>query len=220
MGCVNRTETITPSQIIVEATVLRTRVLVLICALIAGISASPAPALAQETADEAAFVFAGRFYSEHMEDLLNPLGPFGVDYEDNFLIGGGYQRFYLGPDWLRFGWEAGGSVGFGEDVRGEAWAGLVGRFDAISIGQVHISASLTAGMSAITNTIGIETDRVAPGANPHLLFYIAPEIGVALDSQPNMEAFMRVQHRSGSWGLIGGMGDGHNATSVGVRWRF
>ncbi|GLQ52993.1 hypothetical protein GCM10010862_02510 [Devosia nitrariae] len=200
--------------------VLRKSVLVLVGTLVIGISLSLAPAIAQEAVDEAAFVFAGRFYSEHLEDQLNPLGPFGVDYEDNFLIGGGYQRFYLGPDWLRFGWEAGATVGFGEDVRGEAWAGLVGRFDAISIGQVHISASLTAGMSAITNTIGIETERVAPGANPHLLFYVAPEIGLSLDSQPNLEAFMRVQHRSGGWGLIGSMGDGHNATSVGMRWRF
>ncbi|WP_052731940.1 hypothetical protein [Devosia geojensis] len=195
-------------------------ILVMIGALSMGFLAS-VPAMGEELSkDEAVFVFGGRYYSDHLEDQLNPLGPFGVDYEDNFLIGGGYQRFYLGPEWLRFGWEAGASVGFGEDVRGEAWAGIVGRFDALRIGQVNISASVTGGLSAITNTIGIETDRVAPDANPHLLFYIAPEIGVTLDSNPNLEAFMRVQHRSGGWGLISNMGDGHNATSVGLRWRF
>lgn len=178
-------------------------------------------ARAAETDDQSVFVFGGRYHTGHMEDILNPLGPFGLDYEDNYVAGGGYQQFFLENGDVRVGVEAGAAIGFGADgARGEVWGGLVGRYEGLEFGAINIAPSLTLGASVITNTIGIESRRVAPGADPHVLFYIAPEISVSHDANPNTEVFFRIQHRSGAWGTFNGMGDGHNASTVGVRWKF
>jgi len=176
---------------------------------------------AAESDDQSVFVFGGRYHTGHMEHILNPLGPFGLDYENNYVAGGGYQQFFLEGGNVRFGIEAGAAIGFGEDgSRGEVWGGLVGRYEGLQFGEINVAPSLTLGASAVTNTIGIESNRVAPGADPHVLFYIAPEIAVSHDAHPETEVFFRIQHRSGAWGAIAGMGDGHNASTVGVRWRF
>jgi hypothetical protein len=176
---------------------------------------------ADETDDQSVFVFGGRYHTGHMEHILNPLGPFGLDYEDNYVAGGGYQQFFLENGDVRVGVEAGAAIGFGADgARGEVWGGLVGRYEGLEFGDVNIAPSLTLGASAITNTIGIESDRVAPGADPHVLFYIAPEIAVSHDAHPETEVFFRIQHRSGAWETLNGMGDGHNASTVGLRWKF
>jgi hypothetical protein len=198
------------------------RTLSLFLALGSLISASPALAQDDPTRDQSVFGFVGRFHTGHMEHILNPTGPLNLDYENNFVLGGGYQQFYLEP-WedVRFGWEAGVALRGGDDpVSGEVWAGLVGRYDGWRIGDVNISPSVTFGLSAITDTIGIETDRVAEGANPHLLFYIAPEISASIGENAQTEVFFRVQHRSGAWGQLGQMGDGHNANAIGVRYKF
>lgn len=178
-------------------------------------------ALAAEADDQSVFVFGGRYHTGHMEHILNPLGRFGLDYEDNYVAGGGYQQFFLENGDLRFGVEAGAAIGAGVDgARGEVWGGLVGRYEGLEFGEINVAPSLTLGASAITNTIGTESNRVAPGADPHVLFYIAPEIAVSHDSHPETEVFFRIHHRSGAWGTLNGMGDGHNASTVGVRWKF
>ena len=184
---------------------------------------APASAVAQqaERPDEAVFVFGGRYFTDHMEGILNPGGPFGLSYEDNVVFGGGYQRFLVESDiGVRLGVEGGVAMRAGERVAGEAWAGLVGRYEGLSIGPVAITPSLTLGVSAVTDTIGIESQRVAPGADPHALIYIAPEIATSIGADSDVEAFYRIQHRSGAWGAVAGMGDGANASTIGLRFRY
>jgi hypothetical protein len=42
---------------------------------------------------------------------------------------------------------------------------------------VHIGAAVTFGLSAVTNSIGREEDRViGRGGDAHLLYYLGPEI--------------------------------------------
>jgi preprotein translocase subunit Sec61beta len=184
---------------------------------------SPALIAAQpaERPDEAVFAFGGRYFTNHMEGFLNPGGPLGLNYEDNFVFGGGYQRFLIETDvGARFGVEGGVAMRAGERVAGEAWAGLVGRYEGLAIGPVAITPSLTVGVSAVTDTIGIEGRRVAPDANPHVLIYIAPEIATSIGGNSDVEAFYRIQHRSGAWGTVAGMGDGANASTIGLRFRY
>lgn len=186
-------------------------------------AASVTTGLAAERIDRsAAFVLGGRYHTEHQEDMFNPLGPFGMDYEDNFLLGGGYQRFFLTSSGLSFGWEVGTALRFGEDVSGELWGGGVLRYDGLVLGDVRISPAISFGLSAVTNTMGVEAEREAftAGGDATLLFYSGPEINLSWKDNPNMEVFMRVQHRSGGWGALGEMGDGANANSVGMRWHW
>jgi hypothetical protein len=179
------------------------------------------PAMAQD--DKAVFAFGGRYHTQHMENILNPLGPFGLTYENNFVIGAGYQQFFLEwPKDVRVGLEGGVAGRFGESGSLETWAGVVARYDGFVLGdKIRIAPSLTLGLSAETNTVGIETLRKQlDGGDPTILFYIGPEISVSTLDNPNFEVFTRVQHRSGAWGRLGGMGDGANATVLGLRWKM
>ena len=94
------------------------------------------------------------------------------------------------------------------------------RSPGFDVGPLHITPAVTGGFSAVTGTIGVETeraDRIHRGVP--LLFYMGPEIDFSVASNPNMEVFWRLQHRSGGYGIIAPI-DGSNADTVGVRFKF
>ncbi|MCF6343929.1 MAG: hypothetical protein L3J15_04525 [Devosiaceae bacterium] len=159
----------------------------------------------------------------HNDIYANLLPVVFTSYEDNFTISIGYQNFIFSPTPdLRFGFEAGLSTRFGEKVTGEVWAGIVARYDGFSIGDdLRISPSLTFGVSAITDTIGRETDREAyRSGRADLLFYLSPEIAFSSKQNPNSEFFYRLHHRSGAWSTLGNMYDTFNAQTIGYRRFF
>tara|TARA_R110002051_G_scaffold264083_1_gene323996 strand:- start:63 stop:662 length:600 start_codon:yes stop_codon:yes gene_type:complete len=178
-------------------------------------------AIAQEPApDQAVFVFAGRYVDAYIEQSLTP---FSANYEDNFVLGGGYQQFVLEPlPALRLGAEIGMALRGGTSISGEVWAGPVLRYDGFRLGEnLRVSPSLTVGLSAVTSPIGVEAERAQRrNGDPTLLFFMAPEISVSTLDNPDTELFYRLQHRSGAWGTLGGMADGANAQVIGLRHRF
>lgn len=182
---------------------------------------SPAAAAESRTPDEAVFAFGGRYVDAYIE---NSLVPFGVNYENNFVVGAGYQKFFGEPlPDLHLGVETGVALRGGANViSGEVWAGAVARYDGLHLGEnLRISPSITFGLSAITNPIGVEAERAQHlNADPSVLFFMAPEISVAALDHPDTEIFVRLQHRSGAWGTLGGMSDGANAQVIGIRHRF
>ena len=156
----------------------------------------------------------------------NLLHPWATEFEDNYVAGVGYQNFPFAPTLggLRFGGEAGISVrgGSGAVESLEAWAAFVLRYDGIVFGPIRVTPSFSAGLSAVTGTLGIEDERVRsmPGGNGHLLFYLGPELNLSLVDHPEYEAFIRLQHRSGGNQTLGNLFDGANALVGGVRYRF
>lgn len=183
------------------------------------------PAIAGDTVgsinpldDNAVFVFGGRYYEE---TFFTGARPWGVNYENNYVLGGGYQHFWLThPTGLRIGGEVGAAIRGGDSFSAEAWAGVVARYDGLVIGDtVRISPAVTFGLTAETAPVGIEVLNRGDGDST-LLFYIGPEINVSLVDHPDTEVFWRIHHRSGAWGTLGNMADGANATSFGVRWKF
>jgi len=173
------------------------------------------------TSLQTVFVFGGRYYSEYIENGLNPFKP---AYENNYFVGAGYQRFLPG-DWhqWRLGLEVGLAARFGDTTSAEMWAGGVARFDGIVLGNVRISPAITLGISAESGPVGVETvhaQEVPGGGDPALLFYMGPEINLSWADNPDLEVFWRIQHRSGAWNTLGNMRDGANATAVGMRWKF
>jgi len=190
----------------------------------ASVMALCAPASAQTVGsldplyDNAVFVFGGRYYEE---TFFTGARPWGVNYENNYVVGGGYQYFFLThPTLLRIGGEVGGALRGGDDFSAEAWAGIVARFDGFVFGdKVRVSPAFTFGLSVESAPVGIEAQNRG-GGDSTLLFYLGPEINVSLTDNPNAEVFWRIHHRSGAWGTLGDMADGANATSFGVRWKF
>jgi len=170
--------------------------------------------------DQAVFAFGGRYVDGYFEHALAPLV---ADYEDNVVLGAGYQKFLAEPlPDFHLGVEAGLALRGGQQASGEVWAGAVARYDGWTIGeQLRISPAFTFGLSAVTNSIGVEAERAADRhADPGLLFYLAPEINLSAPDNPDTELFYRVQHRSGAWGTMGDMFDGHNAQVIGLRHHF
>jgi hypothetical protein len=170
--------------------------------------------------DSNVFVFGGVYSSESVGETANFLA---TDYQDAYLLGGGYQHFFLGEEGgFRAGLEAGAALRKGPDVSGEAWAAIVLRADKILQNeQLVVSASVTGGLSLITNPLDVEIAReISRNGDSTFLFYMAPEISVSTPEHPNTEVFWRLQHRSGGWNTLGNMGEGANANTIGLRWKF
>lgn len=171
--------------------------------------------------DSNVFVFGGLFSSESVGETFNVIG---TDYQDAYILGGGVQKFVYGQDnGLKLGIEAGASLRKGPDVSGEVWAGAVIRADGfVHNDTVKVSASVTGGFSATSSPLDVEIDREISrgGGDSSFLFYMAPELSLSFNSNPNVEIFYRLQHRSGGWETLGGMGEGSNANTVGLRYHF
>lgn len=179
-----------------------------------------APAAAQnllltpEPMDEAFFGFAGRM----MAKVYNPF----EGWEDNYYLGGGYQRLWGDHNGFRYGGEVGVTARIGPESSFEGWAGVVGRYDWQVFDLFRAGVSLTFGLSAVSNTL-VGRERASEAfheGNATLLFYLSPEINFSLVDHPETEVFLRLQHRSGAWQTLGGMAAASDAGVVGLRWHF
>jgi hypothetical protein len=196
--------------------------------IIAGIAAAAAIAVTPIAAraeppvpaqqDQNVFVLGGPFQHEWVWETA----AFWRDhYEKNFFAGVGYQNFVYHSDFgLKAGLEVGLGIRSGAKSSAELWAGLVARYDGLHIGDLNIAPSVTAGLSAVTGTIGVESERAEDiGQAVPVLFYLGPEISLSHADNPNVELTARIQHRSGGYGAIAPI-DGSNAATVGMRFNF
>jgi hypothetical protein len=172
---------------------------------------------ATSSADENVFVMGGPFASDYFSDVVTP---WDNSYESNFFVGVGYQRFIHEYSGFKFGFEAGVGLRAGYQSSVELWGGAVGRFGMFQFGDISITPSITAGLSMVTDTIGVETERAARiNKSVPVLYYLAPEIAVSNAQHPEFEGFMRIQHRSGGFGTIAEI-DGSNAVVLGLRYKL
>lgn len=180
------------------------------------------PALAdpaEQPVNQNAFILGGQFSTGWFQDTFR----FWEDhYEPNFLVGFGYQYFfYTYPAGFQLGAEAGLGVRGGEHSSAELWGGLVARYDGlIEAGGFSVSPAITFGLSAVTGTVGVETQRAADiNRSVPILYYLGPEIAISHEAFPDLELLARVQHRSGGFGTIAPI-DGSNAATLGLRYKF
>lgn len=167
------------------------------------------------------FLFGGLSVDDNIEDAANP---FTADYEDNVVIGGGYQRFFYESLDISIGVEAGIAGRFGDKNSAEFWGGVVGRYDGLVLfDTLKIAPAFTFGLSAITDTMAGREERLEnknPDADATLLFYLGPEFNFSLVEYPNVELFWRLHHRSGAWETLGDMKGAANANVIGARIGF
>lgn len=85
---------------------------------------------------------------------------------------------------------------------------------------------MVAGLSVVTNPIGIERVReIQNSGDATLLYYLGPEIRLTFDALPETEFVYRVHHRSGAGEVsflptLGDMVEGANANVFGIRLPF
>lgn len=166
------------------------------------------------------FLFGGPSVDDNIEDAANP---FTADYEDNVVVGGGYQRFFYESLDISIGAEAGLAGRFGDKSSAEFWGGVVGRFDGLVLfDTLKIAPAFTFGLSAITDTMAGREERLEDRADGDatLLFYLGPELNFSLAAYPNVEVFWRLHHRSGAWETLGDMKGAANANVFGARIGF
>ena len=187
-------------------------------ALVAASSMAYASEAKPTVSDKAVFGFGGVVTAD--DD-----NPFTFSYEDNFVLGLGYQRFLY--DWnqdrLNLGIEVGLAGRFGDRNSAELWGGAVARYDGLVLFErVRISPAFTFGLSAVTDTLEgrEEHSEISEDGDATLLFYMGPELNISLPSHPEIEVFARVHHRSGAWGTLGDMHGAANASVIGFRRRF
>jgi len=168
---------------------------------------------------ETLFLFGGQFTKGAMgktADLFN------VTYDDNWIIGLGYQRFPWARRRVYLGCEIGVAARFGDRTSAEIWAGPAIRHRGINcFDRLTITPSLTAGFSAVTESQGFERHReIGREGDAAFLFYLGPEFAFSSCKCPNTEVFYRLHHRCGANGTLGDLSEGYNANVIGVRFKF
>ncbi len=58
------------------------------------------------------------------------------------------------------------------------------------------------------------------GGNASFLFYLGPEVAFSFPGFRRWEIVYRLHHRSGAGGLLGGLYEGYNSNTIGIRYRF
>lgn len=176
----------------------------------------------EKTLSQGFSVFGGVFSESSFPGDANI--PFGGDLEENYNFGAIYNRDFveLGAGFF-LGGEVGASVRFGntDPTSAEVWAGASIRHQGLDLGPVNFAPRFVIGFSAVTDTIGVETDRAErAGTDGTLLVYLGPELAVSFKQLPQTEFFYRTHHRSGAAKTFENMSGGHNAHVFGVRRNF
>ena len=199
---------------------------------------TPFKLASQPNLKQSVFGFAGRTNSGNLGNTF----VFGVGapqriFYDNYIVGGAYQRdFFQFNSGILVGAEVGLADRFGNyrvccDTvtysngvmhSAELWGGVSFRHQGIALFDwVRISPGFVFGLSAISSPIGQEgLHQIDSRGSAAVLFYLGFDLAFALNSLPDTELVFRLQHRSGAYGTLGGMKEGNNASTIGIRQRF
>lgn len=156
---------------------------------------------------------------------------------DNYIAGLAYDRdVWTVAKVLKLGLEVGAADRFGHykiccDTKvwsshlvhsGELWGGARLRYEGLVLfDRLRIAPAVTLGLSATTNSIGREREReLSQHGNARLLFYFGPELAFSLTRHENIELTFGVHHRSGANRALGGIEEGYDANTLGLRYRF
>lgn len=165
-------------------------------------------------------VFSGKYTTKSMARTFDLLS---VEYENNYLVAAAYGRDII-PVWrdLLLGPEIGAACRFGDRTSLEIWGGVFLRHKGATIGRsVTIEPALTLGLSAIDKAIGIErTRQETQDGNARVLFYLGPEVAFSFPRNEQWAVVYRLHHRSGGFRVLGNLKGGHNANTLGIRYRF
>ena len=200
--------------------------------------ANPFALASQPRLKQSVFGFAGRTNSGNLGSTFAfGSGAPETIFFDNYIIGGAYQRDFIQfNSGVLIGAEVGLADRFGNysvccDTvvhsnrvahSAELWGGISFRHEGLALfDAIRISPGFIFGLSAVSNPIGQEAlHQFDHQGSAKVLFYLGFDLAFALANFPNTELVMRVHHRSGGYGTLGGLKEGNNANVVGIRHRF
>ncbi len=84
---------------------------------------------------------------------------------------------------------------------------------------VNTTIALGEGLS-YTSKLSLREEQYASGETRKLLNHLAVELGFALPRHPDWSLVYRIHHRSGIYGLMGGLKGVADHYSLGIRYRF
>jgi hypothetical protein len=199
---------------------------------------TPFKLASQPNLKQSIFGFAGRTNSGNLGNTFGfGLGAPQAIFYDNYIVGGVYQRdFFQFNSGILIGAEIGLADRFGKYTiccdtiaysnsmthSAELWGGASFRHQGFALfDTVRISPGFVFGLSAISNPIGQEAlHQIDHRGSAKVLFYLGFDLAFALASLPDTELVIRIQHRSGGYGTLGGVKEGNNANVIGIRQRF
>ena len=118
-----------------------------------------------------------------------------------------------------------GGVGYRQGVTDApvGWVSVYPRFDRFPLNRiVYTTAAVSTGVNYVAQLPQAELgtpEEVKPKTSK-LLHYFSPEVTFAHPNYPNHEVVIRYHHRSGVFGLFGGVWGGSNVIAAGYRHRF
>jgi len=191
---------------------------VTLCLVVFALFCCPSSAKSTDVPKNSLFLFFGRYTSDNMGDTV-----LRVHYEDNYVLAAAYSRNFLE---MRYGLHLGGEIGsayrFGTMSTEEIWTGVViGNKGITSCEGIKVGLALTVGVSLISKSMGEEIQREkGRGGNASFLFYLGPELTFSFPGLRRWELFYRLHHRSGAGGLLGGLYEGYDSNTLGLRYLF
>jgi hypothetical protein len=165
------------------------------------------------------FVFGGVLNSGNLGQTVLV---FGNKYESSGIAGAAFRsEFVQLPNKFDIGAEIGTGLRFGDGTSGEFWGGGTLTYRGFDTGKFTVIPTGVFGLSAITNTTGVEKARaIQHSGNETLLFYLGLEVAFTTPQWQGWEVVYRVHHRSGGYELLGHVIEGHNANVIGLRHYF
>ncbi len=200
--------------------------------------ANPFALASQPRLKQSVFGFAGRTNSGNLGSTFAfGSGAPEAIFFDNYIIGGAYQRDFIQfNSGVLIGAEVGLADRFGNYSlccdrvvhsnrvahSAELWGGISFRHEGLALfDAIRISPGFVFGLSAVSNPIGQEAlHQFDHQGSAKVLFYLGFDLAFALANSPNTELVIRLHHRSGGYGTLGGLKEGNNANVVGIRHRF
>jgi hypothetical protein len=166
-------------------------------------------------------IFFGQYTTVSMGDSLEVFK--GSIYENNYPLALSYSRNFRE---LGYGLHMGGEVGLADRIgtfsSTEIWSGVVIQHKGFTSHEgLKVALSLTVGLSLISKSMGEEIKREnGRRGNANFLFYLGPELVFSYPGLRRWEIVYRLHHRSGAGGTLGGLYEGYNANTLGLRYRF
>ncbi len=183
---------------------------------------SPRAARSSEPGTHRVGVYVGRFSGSGLSTDIATLHWRRVDVEDAYLIAATYgQVLARFRHDLQLEWELQGAKHFGRQTHIEANALLLARWQRFPWNDsIYTTFALGEGLSLASRTPPLEVERHQQSGSQPLLNYLAIELTLASSSSSPWTWLMRIHHRSGAWGTIGGVYGASNVLAFGLRYSF
>jgi hypothetical protein len=175
--------------------------------------------------DCAVLVFGGQSVNSNVKNIFfKGIPPWQWGYDEGSFLGvAASRRVVTLFDFVTFEAEIGAGKRFGNQHEGEFWGAIYGRISKFPWNDYIVTTiALSTGLNYATGISEFEKEHsgLTPPDGVHVLHYFAPEITFALPAAPDKQLVVRLQHRSGAFGVVSNANSGATYLTGGFRFWF